>query len=102
MVRNCLIITKLIKNLPANEQRLPPTNSSEAFRCYLMGEIARSKRDYPGASKLFSHALAIDSNFHFINLLLSVACVNEGLYEEAKEWSIKAYDKRDQMSQGQG
>jgi len=98
LVRNCLIITKLIKNLPANEQRLPPTNSSEAFRCYLMGEIARSKRDYPGARKLFSQALAIDSNFHFINLLLSVACVNEGLYEEAKEWSIKAYDKRDQMS----
>jgi len=98
LVRNCLIITKLIKNLPANEQRLPPTNSSEAFRCYLMGEIARSKRDYPGARKLFSQALAIDSNFHFINLLLSVACVNEGLYKEAKEWSIKAYDKRDQMS----
>ncbi len=98
MVRNCLIITKLIKNLPANEQRLPPTNSSEAFRCYLIGEIARSKRDYPGARKLFSQALAIDSNFHFINLLLSVACVNEGLYEQAKEWSIKAYDKRDQMS----
>ncbi len=98
LVRNCLIITKLIKNLPVNEQRLPPTNSSEAFRCYLMGEIARSKRDYPGARKLFSQALAIDSNFHFINLLLSVACVNEGLYEEAKEWSIKAYDKRDQMS----
>jgi adenylate cyclase len=98
MVRNCLIITKLIKDLPANEQRLPPTNSSEAFRCYLMGEIARSNRDYPGARKLFSQALAIDSNFHSMNLLLSVTCKNEGLYEEAKDWSIKAYAKRDQMS----
>jgi tetratricopeptide (TPR) repeat protein len=98
MVRNCIIITKLVKNLPANEQRLPPTNSSEAFRCYLQGEIARSKRDYPEARKQFSQALAIDSNFHIINLLLSVACINEGLYEEAKEWSIKAYAKRDQMS----
>jgi len=98
MVRNCLIITKLIKNLPANEQRLPPTNSSEAFRCYLLGENARSKRDYPAARKMFLQALAIDSNFHIINLLLSVACINEGLYEEAKEWSIKAYAKRDQMS----
>jgi tetratricopeptide (TPR) repeat protein len=98
MVRNCLIITKLIKNLPANEQRLPPTNSSEAFRCYLLGEAARSKRDYPEARKQFTQALTIDSNFHIINLLLSVACINEGLYEEAKEWSIKAYAKRDQMS----
>ncbi len=98
MVRNCLIITKLIKNLPANEQRLPPTNSSEAFRCYLMGEVARSKRDYPEARRLFSQALAIDSNFHQMNLLLSAACINEGLFEEAKEWSIKAYAKRDRMS----
>jgi adenylate cyclase len=98
MVRNCLIITKLIKNLTPYEQRLPPTNSSEAFRCYLLGEIARSKRDYAGARKLFSQALAIDSNFHIINVLLSAACINEGLYEEAKEWSIKAYAKKDQMS----
>jgi adenylate cyclase len=98
MVRNCLIITKLIKNLASYEQRLPSTNSSEAFRCYLMGEVARSKRDYAGARKLFSQALAIDSNFHIINLLLSATCINEGLYEEAKEWSIKAYAKKDQMS----
>jgi tetratricopeptide (TPR) repeat protein/TolB-like protein len=98
MVRNCLIITKLIKSLPVNMQRLPPTNSSEAFRCYLMGEVARSKRDYPEARKLFSQALVIDSNFHQMNLLLSVTCTNEGRFEEAKEWSIKAYAKKDQMS----
>jgi adenylate cyclase len=98
MVRNCLIITKLIKNLPVNEQRLPPTNSSEAFRCYLMGEVARSKRDYPEARKLFSQALSIDSNFYQINLLLSTTCINEGRYEEAKEWSTKAYAKKDLMS----
>jgi tetratricopeptide (TPR) repeat protein len=98
MVRNCLIITKLIKSLPINEQRLPPTNSSEAFRCYLMGEVARSKRDYPEARRLFSQALAIDSNFHQMNLLLSATCTNEGRFEEAKEWSIKAYAKKDQMS----
>jgi tetratricopeptide (TPR) repeat protein len=98
MVRNCLIITNLIQKLPTIEQRLPPTNSSEAFKYYLLGENARSKREYPAARKLFSQALAIDSNFHIINLLLSAACINEGLYEEAKEWSIKAYAKRDQMS----
>jgi tetratricopeptide (TPR) repeat protein len=99
MVRNCLIITKLVKSLPVIEQRLPPTNSSEAFRCYLLGEAARSKRDYPEARRLFAQALTIDSNFHQMKLLLSAVCINEGRYEEAKEWSVKAYAKKDKMSQ---
>jgi tetratricopeptide (TPR) repeat protein len=98
MVKDYLIITKLIKNLPATQRIFPSTNSSEAFRDYLLGESARSKRDYPAARKLYSQALAIDSNFHLMTLLLSAACLNEGLFEEAKEWSIKAYARRDQMS----
>jgi tetratricopeptide (TPR) repeat protein len=98
MVKNFLIISKLINDLPVKQWIFQSTNSSEAFRCYLLGEMARSKRDYPGAIKLFSQALAIDSNFHIIKLLLSAACINDGLYEEAKEWSIKAYAKKDQMS----
>jgi tetratricopeptide (TPR) repeat protein len=98
MVKNYLIISKLINDLPVTQWIFPSTNSSEAFRCYLLGESARSKRDYPAARKMFSQALAIDSNFHLMTLLLSTACSNEGLYEEAKEWSIKAYARRDQMS----
>jgi tetratricopeptide (TPR) repeat protein len=98
MVKNFLIISKLIKDLPVAQWIIPSTNSSEAFRYYLLGESARSKRDYPAARKMFSQALAIDSNFHLMTLLLSAACLNEGLFEEAKEWSIKAYARRDQMS----
>jgi tetratricopeptide (TPR) repeat protein/TolB-like protein len=98
MVKNFLIISKLIKDLPVSQWIFPSTNSSEAFKYYLLGESARSKRDYPEARKMFSQALAIDSNFHLMTLLLSAACLNEGLYEEAKEWSIKAYSRRDKMS----
>ena len=32
-----------------------------------------------------------------MKLMLSVACLNQGLYEEARQWSDKAYEKIDQM-----
>ncbi|HBE40002.1 MAG TPA: hypothetical protein DDW27_02130 [Bacteroidales bacterium] len=97
MVRNYLIIANLIKDLPASQRIIPSTKSAEAFKYYLQGENARSNRDYPTARKLFSRALAIDSNFHHMTLLLSVAYSNEGFYEEAKDWCIKAYARRDVM-----
>jgi tetratricopeptide (TPR) repeat protein len=55
------------------------------------------KRDYPTAINLFSQALDIDSNFTFAILSLSIAYGNQGLYEDAKKWCLKAYDNRDQM-----
>ena len=97
MVKNSLIITKLVNELPIYRQHLPSTTSAEAYRYYLYGENARSKRDYVTAIKMFSQALAIDSNFTLMRLRLSVTCVNKGLYEEARKWSLNAYAKRDQM-----
>jgi len=97
MVRDYLVISKLVKDLPEYLRYHPATTSPEAYKCYLLGENARSKRDFPTAIKLFSQALAIDSNFIHMNLMLSAACVNQGLYKEAKEWGDKAYKKKDQM-----
>jgi tetratricopeptide (TPR) repeat protein len=97
MVKNSLIISKLEKGLPLYEQYQPSTTSSEAYRYYLSGLNARSKRDYPTARKLLLQALAIDSNFISATLALSYACTNQGDYVEARKWSNKAYAKRDQM-----
>jgi adenylate cyclase len=97
MVKNALIISKLVNELPLYQQHRPSTTSSEAYRYYLYGTNARSKRDYPTARKMFSQALTIDSNFTRAILSLSVTCINEGLWEEARRWSLKAYSKRDQM-----
>ncbi|MCJ7446828.1 MAG: tetratricopeptide repeat protein [Bacteroidales bacterium] len=97
MVKNSLIISKLANELPLYQQQRPPTTSPEAYRYYLYGENARSKRDYTTAIKMFSQALAIDSNFILMTLRLSVACINEGLWDEARKWSLIAYSKRDQM-----
>jgi TolB-like protein len=97
MVKNSLLISKLVNELPLYQQQWPSTASPEAYRYYLYGENARSKRDYPTARKMFSQALAIDSNFTLMRLRLSVTCINEGLWKEARKWSLNAYSKRDQM-----
>jgi tetratricopeptide (TPR) repeat protein len=97
MVKNSLIISKLEKELPAYLQYHPSTTSSEAYRYYLYGENARKKRDYPTAKNMFSQALAIDSNFTAVTLMLSIACVNQGAYEEGRKWDLKAYAKRDHV-----
>jgi tetratricopeptide (TPR) repeat protein len=97
MVKNSLIISKLGKELPILLQGPPSTNSSEAYRYYLYGENARSKRDYPTARSMFLQALAIDSNFTLAALKLSLAYMNQGLYEESREWGLKAYKKREQV-----
>jgi tetratricopeptide (TPR) repeat protein len=97
MVMNYLVISKLIGELPPYLQHRPLTDSPEAYSYYLQGENARSKRDYPLARKMYAQALSIDSNYHHMKLLLSVACVNQGLYEEARIWHDRAYEKIDQM-----
>ncbi len=96
-VKNFLIISKLEKEVSLGYQHLVSTNSPEAYRFFMFGENARSKRDYPTARKNYSQALAIDSNFTLATLMLSTACINEGLYEEAKKWDLRAYEKREQM-----
>lgn len=97
MVMDFLIISKLVGELPPYDQLRPLTTSPEAYRCYLLGESARSKRDYETARKMYAQALAIDSNYTHMKLMLSVAAINKGDYEEARKWSDKAYEKIDQM-----
>jgi tetratricopeptide (TPR) repeat protein len=46
---------------------------------------------------MFTQALSLDSNYTHMELMLSVAFLNEGFYEEARKWSDKAYEKIEQM-----
>jgi tetratricopeptide (TPR) repeat protein/TolB-like protein len=97
MIMDFLVISKMVNELPVYLQHKPLTTSPEAYRCYLEGESARSKRDYVKAKKLYLQALSLDSNFTDVILVLSVACINQGAYPEGKKWSIMAYEKREQM-----
>jgi tetratricopeptide (TPR) repeat protein len=97
MIKNFLVISKLEKEVTPETRHLAATSSPEAYRYFISGSNAFMKRDYPTAVQLFSQAIAIDSNFTFAALSLSIANGNQGLYEEAKKWCLKAYNKRDQM-----
>ena len=97
MVMDFLIISKMVSDQPQYRRYKPLTTSPEAYNCYLQGEFARSKRDYKLAREMYAQALAIDSNYNHVKLLMAVAYVNDGNYEEARKWSDKAYEKIDQM-----
>lgn len=97
MVTNYLSVSIMQEKLPVYQKDYSYNGSPEAYRCFLYGEDARSKRDYPTARKMFLQALAIDSNFNEAALLMSVTCINQGSFDEAKKWGLIAYKKRESM-----
>jgi len=98
MVKNFLIITKLEKELSPEYRNFTDTKSPEAYRYYISGSKAFTKQDYPTARNMFLQAIGIDSNLVTATLRISVSYGNQGLYDEAKKWCLKAYIKRGQMS----
>jgi tetratricopeptide (TPR) repeat protein len=97
MVKNSLIITKLEKELPVGFQYYESTNSPEAFRYFIYGQRAFNERDFPAAVKLFSQAIAIDSNFSAAYYSLGFSYGNQGMLEEAKKICLRFYEKRNQL-----
>jgi len=97
-VKNFLIISKLEKEVALDYRNSISTNSSEAYRYFVYGQNAFMKRDYPSAVKLYSQAIAIDSNFLLAASMLPFAYANQGLYVQAKKWCLKVYEKKEQMS----
>jgi tetratricopeptide (TPR) repeat protein len=102
MIDKFLIITKLGKELVRDFQPIASTNSPEAYRYLIYGDNAFFiKRDYPSATKFYSQAVAIDSNFTVAIIMLSLTYDFQLLYDQAKECLIRAYKARDQMSMQQ-
>jgi tetratricopeptide (TPR) repeat protein len=100
MLRNSLIITRLEREItdeiPAKQN--VPTNSPEAYWCYIQGQTAFYKNDFPTAIEYFLQALAIDSLLVNANTMISAAYYNQGNYSEARVWCIRSREKLDQMS----
>jgi tetratricopeptide (TPR) repeat protein len=97
LVRDYLILSELKKELPSSSRNLVSTGSPEAFRYFIYGRNEFFKRDFHTARDWFSKAIDIDSNFVYAVNMLSIAYGNEGIYDQARKWSLKAYEKRDQM-----
>ncbi len=98
MVKNFLIISKIQKHARQEFQSFASTSSPEAYRLCMYGNEAFSKLDFHSAIELFSQAIAKDSNYVGAINQLAFAYGNLLLYDQAKQWSLKSYRKRDQMS----
>ena len=97
-VKDFLIISKLGKELSPEIMRLASVNSPEAFRYFKSGQDAFNNRDWAVAANFYSQAITIDSNFTFATLMLSFAYLNQEMYDQAKKWCLKVYEKKDQMT----
>jgi tetratricopeptide (TPR) repeat protein len=97
-IKNFLIINKLRKDLPVFFKNQGKTNSPEAFRYFIYGIREYYKMDFSPARHWFSQAISIDSSFMDAIMMLSLCYGNNNMYEEAKKWCLKAYEKRGQMT----
>jgi AraC-like DNA-binding protein/tetratricopeptide (TPR) repeat protein/TolB-like protein len=99
MIRDFLIISKLEKEISPEfgHYASSTTTSPEAFRNFILGNNAFSELDFQNAAKYLLEAVKIDSNFSFAMLRLIPTYGNLGLFEEAKKWCLRAYNKKDQM-----
>jgi len=97
LVKNSLIISQLEKIVPYSLQDIESVSSHQAYTYFIFGNNSLMKFDYPTASKWYARAVKEDSSLIFATILLSFAYANQGHFEEAKTWCLKAYEKRDQM-----
>jgi tetratricopeptide (TPR) repeat protein len=103
LVKNFLLISKLEKEVtPEFQQILSATTSSpEAYKNFIDGTKAFMKSDFPAARNMFLKALTIDSNFVLVANQIAFTYGNQGFYDQARKWCLKAYEKRDQMTMQQ-
>jgi tetratricopeptide (TPR) repeat protein len=97
-VKDILIITRLEKGISPDYQHIVTTNSSEAYKYFILGDNAFSERDYQTSIKLYLQALVIDTNFTLAAIKIAISYYNLSMFEEAKKYCLKIYRKRDQMS----
>jgi tetratricopeptide (TPR) repeat protein len=102
IVNNFLVITILKKQVsPAFHNFLGSTKSPEALNYFIDAQNIFWQRNYREAIELLQHAIEVDSNYIAPIMVIAVAYGNQGLYEDARKWSLKAYEKRDRMTRGE-
>jgi len=98
MIRDYLIFSILKKDVPPLFEGITgSTDSPDALRNYIEGMNEFGKRDFPAARERLLAAIAIDSNFLTAYSPLAASYGNQGIYDQAKKWSLKAYEKRDML-----
>jgi hypothetical protein len=70
VVKSFLIISGIEKELPIDYKGFASTNSPEAYRYFIYGQKAFTRRDNNTAIKMYTQALAVDSNFIYPAIML--------------------------------
>ena len=98
MLKDFLIISKLIQGETHDVKYEATTKYPEAFKYVIIGDNAYfKKRDYPTAINMYLRALALDSNYAYPAIMIPFTYYVQSLYEEGKRWCQKIYKKKDQM-----
>ena len=97
MLTNYLIISKLKKEVSPEIQNIATTNSPSAYRYFILGNKAISKRDHSTAIIYFTKAIELDSNFTYAAIRLSNAYWNLFSFDQAKKWCLRVREKKDQI-----
>jgi tetratricopeptide (TPR) repeat protein len=102
LVKNYLIISILEKKLgkeKTNDIYMKGfTNSPEAYRYFIYGMNAFLKdREYTTARNWYLRAIEKDSNFISASYWIMGTFYNQGIYDQAKKWCSKVYEKGDKM-----
>jgi len=98
LVKDFLIMTVMEKEIVTDFRNLISTEYAEAYKYYLYGNQAFYILDYSTAANWYLKAIDIDTNFTEAIRMLTYSYSNRNIFEEAKEWCIRLYSKRDQMS----
>jgi tetratricopeptide (TPR) repeat protein len=96
-VTDFLLISKLGKKISPDFQFLASSSSPDAYRNFIYGNNAFMNQDFATAVKFYLQAISADSNFYFATLSLSLAYLNQNIYDQAKKWCQRVYKNRDQM-----
>jgi tetratricopeptide (TPR) repeat protein len=97
-VKDFLLIKKLIKENPIFRHYPVLTNSPEAFRYLIYGNNAREKGDCASGVTWGLKALAADSTFADAAFMVENSYACDGKPDSSKQWLIRNYEKRYQMS----
>ena len=96
-IKNFLIISRLKEEAYLDQERTGSSDSPEAYQFFSYGQKAFAKGDFPEAIDMLSKAVKIDSNLTYAILNIGWAFYNQGIYDEAKKWCLRAYRKRDNL-----
>jgi tetratricopeptide (TPR) repeat protein len=102
LVKNFLITDLLKKEFsPTIKRYFDATATStdpEVFRYYLEGMKSWNKREFAQAREMYFKALEIDPDFIPAMVYLIFAYGQQGLFQEAKKWSLVLYENRGKVS----